>query len=44
MKIINLGSINIDYVDCVEHFVRPGETLNSKIHTLFSGAKRRELI
>ena len=27
MQVVNLGSINIDHVDEVEHFVRPGETL-----------------
>ncbi len=39
MKIINLGSINIDHVYCVEYFVRPGETLKSENYTLFSGGK-----
>jgi ribokinase len=39
MKIINFGSINIDHVYCVEHFVRPGETLKSESYTLFSGGK-----
>ena len=27
MKIVNFGSVNIDYVYTVPHFVRPGETL-----------------
>lgn len=39
MKIINFGSINIDHVYAVEHFVRPGETLESKRYALFSGGK-----
>ena len=39
MKIINFGSINIDHVYCVEHFVRPGETLKSESYTIFSGGK-----
>ena len=39
MKIINFGSINIDYVYEVEHFVRPGETLKSDSYTIFSGGK-----
>ena len=39
MKIINFGSINIDHVYCVEHFVRPGETLKSESYTLFCGGK-----
>jgi ribokinase len=29
MKILNFGSMNIDYVYRVEHFVRPGETLGA---------------
>ena len=39
MKIINFGSINIDHVYSVEHFVRPGETLESESYALFSGGK-----
>ena len=39
MKIINFGSINIDHVYGVEHFVRPGETLESESYSLFSGGK-----
>ena len=39
MKIINIGSINIDHVYGVEHFVRPGETLESESYTLFCGGK-----
>ncbi len=39
MKIINFGSINIDHVYGVAHFVRPGETLESDSYTLFSGGK-----
>ena len=39
MKVINFGSINIDHVYSVEHFVRPGETLKSKSYTVFSGGK-----
>ena len=31
MKIYNLGSLNIDYVYSVEHFVSAGETLSSDI-------------
>ncbi|WP_373001738.1 ribokinase [Sulfurimonas sp.] len=36
---MNFGSINIDYVYSVEHFVRPGETLKSDNYTIFSGGK-----
>lgn len=39
MKIINFGSINIDHVYEVEHFVQPGETLNSESYTVFGGGK-----
>ena len=27
MRILNFGSLNVDYVYNVDHFVRPGETL-----------------
>ena len=30
MKILNFGSLNIDYTYDVDHFVRGGETLSSK--------------
>jgi ribokinase len=39
MAILNIGSINIDHVYEVEHFVRPGETLNGKNYQLFAGGK-----
>ena len=39
MKIINFGSINIDHVYTVEHFVRPGETLPSTRYAQFPGGK-----
>ncbi|MCJ7765665.1 MAG: ribokinase [Thiovulaceae bacterium] len=39
MKIINFGSINIDHVYNVDHFVRPGETLESESYRLFCGGK-----
>ena len=29
MKILNVGSLNIDYVYQVAHFVQPGETIAS---------------
>ena len=37
MKIYNIGSLNIDYVYSVDHFVRPGETLSSADMKIFSG-------
>jgi len=39
MRILNLGSINIDHVYAVDHFVRAGETLASSRHQLFAGGK-----
>lgn len=39
MHILNFGSINIDHVYMVDHFVRPGETLSSKSYQRFSGGK-----
>ena len=39
MKILNFGSLNIDYVYSVDHFVRAGETLASDKLELFCGGK-----
>lgn len=39
MKILNFGSLNIDYVYAVEHFVRAGETLSSQNRSTFCGGK-----
>lgn len=39
MKIYNLGSLNIDYVYSVEHFVTAGETLSSDQLEIFPGGK-----
>lgn len=39
MRIYNLGSLNIDYVYGVEHFVRPGETLTAGRRETFPGGK-----
>lgn len=39
MKILCFGSMNIDYVYEVDHFVRNGETLASKTLRVFSGGK-----
>lgn len=39
MKIYNLGSLNIDYVYRVPHFVCPGETLSSTDRQVFPGGK-----
>ena len=39
MKILNFGSINIDYVYSLSHFVQPGETIASKSFQTFIGGK-----
>ena len=39
MKIYNIGSLNIDYVYSVDHFVRPGETISSFDMKIFPGGK-----
>lgn len=38
-KILNYGSLNIDYVYDVPHFVKAGETLMSKKRQIFAGGK-----
>ncbi len=39
MKILNFGSLNIDYVYSVDHFARPGETISSRDYKIFAGGK-----
>lgn len=39
MQVLNIGSINIDHVYDVEHFVRPGETLSGLNYRTFAGGK-----
>jgi len=39
MKILNFGSLNIDYTYAVPHFVKAGETLSSSSLDVFSGGK-----
>ena len=39
MKILNFGSLNIDYVYRVHHFVRAGETIASQSMETFCGGK-----
>jgi ribokinase len=39
LKILNFGSMNIDYVYSVPHFVRSGETLSSTGMEVFCGGK-----
>lgn len=38
-KILNFGSLNLDYVYNVDHFVRAGETLASSKRSVFCGGK-----
>lgn len=38
MKVLNIGSLNFDYVYSVEHMVQEGETLSAtKLETFFGG-------
>lgn len=39
MRILSFGSLNIDHVYAVEHFVRPGESLSINSYTIFPGGK-----
>ena len=39
MKVLNFGSVNIDYVYQMEHFIRPGETAPCKALTTGCGGK-----
>lgn len=39
MKILNFGSLNLDYVYQVEHFVQPGETLAAREQIIAPGGK-----
>ena len=39
MRILNFGSLNIDYTYRVEHIVRPGETITSRKLEIFPGGK-----
>lgn len=39
MKVLNLGSLNLDYVYQVDHIVQPGETISSNEMKVFAGGK-----
>ncbi|MCD8363431.1 MAG: ribokinase [Lachnospiraceae bacterium] len=39
MKVLNFGSLNIDFVYSVDHFVRSGETISSGNMEIFPGGK-----
>ena len=39
MKVLNFGSLNIDYVYSLDHFVQKGETISSDALNIFPGGK-----
>ena len=39
MRVLNFGSLNIDNVYAVDHFIRPGETMSSLGMEVFCGGK-----
>lgn len=39
MAVLNIGSLNLDYVYRVDHFVRPGETLAASHRAVHAGGK-----
>ena len=39
MRVLNFGSLNIDYVYSVDHFVQKGETISSSMLNVFSEEK-----
>ncbi len=39
MRVLNFGSLNIDHVYAIDHFVRPGETIASHDYQVFAGGK-----
>ena len=39
MAVINFGSMNLDHVYSVQHFVQPGETLQSEDYHIYCGGK-----
>lgn len=39
MQVLNIGSLNLDHVYAVEHFVRAGETISASTYNTFLGGK-----
>ena len=39
VRVLNFGSMNLDYVYAVDHFVRPGETIASQSRSIKHGGK-----
>jgi len=40
MKVLNIGSLNIDYVYTVDHIILPGETEATGSRSIFSGPSK----
>ena len=38
-RVLNFGSLNLDYVYQVDHFVKPGETISAKSQSINAGGK-----
>lgn len=39
MRVLNIGSLNLDYVYSVDHIIGPGETQSSDSRNIFLGGK-----
>ena len=39
MKVLNIGSLNIDYVYNVDHILLPGETISTGTRNIYLGGK-----
>ena len=39
MRVVNFGSLNIDYVYRVDHFVQPGETMSAQSLQISAAAR-----
>ena len=39
MRVLNMGSLNLDYVYSVDHIIQPGETENTDSRNIFLGGK-----
>ena len=39
MKVLNIGSLNLDYVYSVDHIIQPGETESTGSRNIFLGGK-----
>ena len=44
MKVLNYGSLNVDYVYSVDHIIVGGETQHSSKLEVFSGGRWRRLV